>query len=470
MDWREKLFGKVLVKCESVSQGGQYDNVPTVEALNDCVEEGEGAVCGIYFSFANISDNSDDFGLRLEEIHRRVHPRLQVVQVVLWAHVGTPEGPVEREAGFYKSLMGKPWFAVPYHDVDIKRRLTQKYSIAVGVPTLVIRGRPVRDALLEDPLGERFPWPAPPLSEVLRGIQLQGEGETKLYEDLPGDALRVFYFAAHWCPPCRTFAPSLCAALSAVRKRRAKYANTQLIIVSSDRSEQSYNRTVQSVAAANALAVPWSAAEVRGALPTALGVAGIPALVITSGDGTVLTANGRQKLAADPTGLNFPWSQRPLSVLTEQALLKMARHPAIVLFVDDEDSEIEFAESVLTPAAESYYEECSIQYPGFCPHQSSSDDETLDFDYPPRKSKKRPFKHVMFYVGVDGTDTADMLREHICLDDAVPLLTAIDFPKQRMFTMKYGDEITTHSVQNFFDAYLSGNADFKPLKPYSDKC
>lgn len=120
MDWREKLFGKVLVKCESVSQGGQYDNVPTVEALNDCVEEGEGAVCGIYFSFANISDNSDDFGLRLEEIHRRVHPRLQVVQVVLWAHVGTPEGPVEREAGFYKSLMGKPWFAVPYHDVDIK--------------------------------------------------------------------------------------------------------------------------------------------------------------------------------------------------------------------------------------------------------------------------------------------------------------------------------------------------------------
>lgn len=62
----------------------------------------------------------------------------------------------------------------------------------------MLRGRPVRDALLEDPSGERFPWPAPPLNEILRGVELEGEGEKKLYEDLPADALRVFYFAAHW--------------------------------------------------------------------------------------------------------------------------------------------------------------------------------------------------------------------------------------------------------------------------------
>lgn len=119
MDWREKLFGKLLVKCES-GANGHFENVSTMEALGDCVEEGEGAVCGIYFSFANISDASDDFGVRLEEVYNRVHPRLKVVQVVLWAHVGTPEGPVEREAGFRRSLTGKPWFAVPFHDVDTK--------------------------------------------------------------------------------------------------------------------------------------------------------------------------------------------------------------------------------------------------------------------------------------------------------------------------------------------------------------
>ncbi|XP_028171400.1 nucleoredoxin-like [Ostrinia furnacalis] len=238
-------------------------------------------------------------------------------------------------------------------------------------------------------------------------------------------------------------------------------------------SKTSYNRTVQSVSLVDALAVPWSAVKTRLALPSALGVAGIPALVLTSPTGSVLTVNGRTHLADDPLGLNFPWAARPVSVLTEQALLKMARHAALVLFVDDEDSEIEFAESVLTPSAESYYEECSIQYPGFCPYQNSSDDETMDFDYPTSKHsrvKKKSFKHVMFYIGIDGTDSADMLREHIGLDDAVPLLTAIDFPKQRMVTMNYGDEITTDSVQNFVDAYLSGNADFKPLKPYSEKC
>ncbi|XP_059054761.1 nucleoredoxin-like [Achroia grisella] len=474
MDWREKLFGKVLVKCESAgTQKGQFEFVPTLEGLGDCVEDGDGSVCGIYFSFANISDTSDDFGVRLEEIYKIVQPRLKVVQVVLWAHVGTPEGPVEREAGFRKSLTGKPWFAVPFHDVDTKRRLTQKYSIAVGVPTLVIRGRGVRDALLSDPLGERFPWPAPPLHEVLRGVHLEGDKDSKLYEKLAADTVRVFYFAAHWCPPCRAFSPSLCAALTAVRKRRAKYANTQLILVSSDRSEQSFNRTVQSVSGVGALSVPWSAPEARVALAAALSVAGIPALIITDGAGKVLTSNGRQHLTADPLGYNFPWAQRPVSVLTEQALLKMARHPAVVLFIDDEDSEIEFAESVLTPSAESYYEECSIQYPGFCPYQNSSDDETMDFDYPTSKHsrvKKKSFKHTMFYIGVDGADSADMLREHIGLDDAVPLLTVIDFPKQKLVTMKYGDEITTDSVQNFVDAYLSGNADFKPLKPYSEKC
>ncbi|XP_053616888.1 nucleoredoxin-like [Plodia interpunctella] len=473
MDWREKLFGKVLVKCDSPgTKNGKFENVPTLEALSDCVEEGEGAICGIYFSFANISDTSDDFGVRLEELYKAVQPRLKVVQVVLWAHVGTPEGPVEREAGFRRSLTGKPWLAVPFHDVDTKRRLTQKYNIAVGVPMLVLRGRPVRDALLSDPVGEKFPWPAPPVHELLRGVQLEG-GKCKLYEELPNDSVRIFYFAAHWCPPCRAFSPSLCAALASVRKRRAKYANTQLILVSSDRSEQSYNRTLQSVLPVGALSVPWSSSDARLALPEALGVAGIPAVVVTDGAGKVLTLNGRQHLTTDPLGLNFPWGQRPVSVLTEQALLKMARHPALVLFIDDEDSEIEFAESVLTPSAESYYEECSIQFPGFCPYQNSSDDETIDFDYPTSRHsrlKKKPFKHTMFYIGIDGTDSADMLREHIGLDDAVPLLTAIDFPKQRMVTMNFGDEITTDSVQNFVDGYLSGNAVFKPLKPYSEKC
>ncbi|GBP23884.1 Nucleoredoxin [Eumeta japonica] len=267
----------------------------------------------------------------------------------------------------------------------------------------------------------------------------------------------------------------------AQESRLARFIRNKLYLVliyiplyRDNRSEQSFRRTLESISGARPLAVPWAAAEARGALPAALVVAGIPALVVADAADAVLTADGRRHLAADPSALNFPWSPKPVTKLTEQALVKMARHPAIVLFIDEEDSEIDFAESVLTPAAESYYEECSIQYPGFCPYQNSSDDENFDFDYPTTKTssrlKKKTFRHVVFYIGIDGTESADMLREHLAIDDAVPLLTAIDFPRQRMVTMKYGDEITTDSVQNFVDTYLSGNADFKSIRPYSEKC
>ncbi|GBP23895.1 hypothetical protein EVAR_86272_1 [Eumeta japonica] len=130
MDWREKLFGKTLVKCDSPGAAdGRFENVATAAALADCGEDGGDVVCGVYFSFANISDASDDFGPRLEEVYKIVHPRLKVVQVVLWAHVGTPEGLAEREAGFRRSLTGKPWFAVPFHDVDTKVNFLKPLSI-----------------------------------------------------------------------------------------------------------------------------------------------------------------------------------------------------------------------------------------------------------------------------------------------------------------------------------------------------
>lgn len=92
------------------------------------------------------------------------------------------------------------------------------------------------------------------------------------------------------------------------------------------RSEQSYARTLASLSSANALAVPWSASEARLALPAALGVAGIPALVITDAAGKVLTANGRQHLAADPLGLvsaclRFPRSPNTLTISLPLALV-----------------------------------------------------------------------------------------------------------------------------------------------------
>lgn len=50
-------------------------------------------------------------------------------------------------------------------------------------------------------------------------------------------------------------------------------------------------------------------------------------------------------------------------------------------------------------------------------------------------------------------ETSDILREFVGLDDAVPLLTAIDIPRGVYAVMEDGAEITVDSVQQFVDRY-----------------
>lgn len=52
-------------------------------------------------------------------------------------------------------------------------------------------------------------------------------------------------------------------------------------------------------------------------------------------------------------------------------------------------------------------------------------------------------------------ETSDILREFIGLDDAVPLLTAIDIPRGIYVVMEDGAEITVDSVQQFVDEFLN---------------
>jgi hypothetical protein len=52
-------------------------------------------------------------------------------------------------------------------------------------------------------------------------------------------------------------------------------------------------------------------------------------------------------------------------------------------------------------------------------------------------------------------ETSDILREFVGLDDAVPLLTAIDIPRGIYAVMEDGATITVDSVQQFVDGYRS---------------
>jgi len=53
-------------------------------------------------------------------------------------------------------------------------------------------------------------------------------------------------------------------------------------------------------------------------------------------------------------------------------------------------------------------------------------------------------------------ETSDLLREFVGLDDAVPLLTAIDIAGGQLSVMEDGAEITEHSVISFVTRFLDG--------------
>lgn len=115
--------------------------------------------------------------------------------------------------------------------------------------------------------------------------------------------------------------------------------------------------------------------------------------------------------------------------------------------LDGEDTEIQFAESVLQSAADLYYQRHNINFNSQLEeiYNNFEDDE----------------RFVKFFIGVDTDTTSDLLRDLIGLeDDVVPLLIAIDLPKHRYVTMEYGLEINVESVIEFIEKYQNGTLKF----------
>lgn len=61
------------------------------------------------------------------------------------------------------------------------------------------------------------------------------------------------------------------------------------------------------------------------------------------------------------------------------------------------------------------------------------------------------------------SDTSESLRDFVGIEDASPLLTAIDFPINRFSIMEYGKEITPASVKTFVCNFVSNKLKFLPV-------
>lgn len=133
-DWRIKLFGRHLVKCSSVIGDSEFELISTDEALDKSGVNGDHQepqnedeeIYGVYFSFANINVECDDFTKSLAEFYKKFNEevakggrriRFEVIQVVLWTHTDVI---VDYEATFRRNILDLPWYAVPFSDVETK--------------------------------------------------------------------------------------------------------------------------------------------------------------------------------------------------------------------------------------------------------------------------------------------------------------------------------------------------------------
>lgn len=322
-------------------------------------------------------------------------------------------------------------------------RLKHRYQAKDGSVVLLsartgnVLCRDCRERIREDPEGVHFPWLPRPTLQVLQeaahggllpGGLRKGAGEKRiLFESLDG-CVKGIYFSAHWCPPCKAFTPQLIETYKKIRSRGHKF---EIIFVSSDRSEESFEAYLSTMPWT---AIPYSRSAQRQELALQFDVHGIPTLVLIDTDGSLITDDGRGEVNEDPDGECFPWRKRLVNILTDRLATTLYHSPAIVLFLEGEDDEeVDFAENVLTPAAEWVLQ----------------NEENMDYQ-------------LNFFIAPD-SDTSESLRDFVGIEDASPLLTAIDFPINRFSVMEYGEEITPASVKTFVSNFVLNKLKFLPV-------
>nr|ALS04311.1 nucleoredoxin-like protein 2 [Acartia pacifica] len=131
--------------------------------------------------------------------------------------------------------------------------------------------------------------------DSLAGQQLvKMDGSSHAADEVMADKeLILFYFSAHWCPPCKQFTPMLKDFYDEISDE-----GVEVVFVSSDRSSAdmlSYMKESHG---------DWLATEhnssVANSLKQKYDISGIPTLVVCKKDGTVITKDGRRVVMSQP--------------------------------------------------------------------------------------------------------------------------------------------------------------------------
>jgi len=329
------------------------------------------------------------------------------------------------EASFDSYYAEQPWAALPYDQRDIKAKLSKKYKVQ-GIPSFVIldpSGGVIttegRDAVMKDPVGEKFPWYPPTAAEKAKLILDHIGGD--LLAKTNGKPIGL-YFSAHWCPPCRGFTPKLAEWYEAGLKDKM-----EIIFVSSDRDEASFNDYFKDMPW---LALPFDKRDAKEALSDACGVQGIPSFAVLNPDGTIITTDGRSKVTSDPKAENFPegWLPQPFNDVTDDPS-PLNEEQCLIMLGGAADSE-----AVLKSVAEQYYTKAG-----------------KDIDSMP----------IRFFSGKAGGVT-DQLRKLTGVTE--DKLIMLDIPDDGAFYICDAEKLSTDVVNQFISDVAAKRVDRKQLQ------
>lgn len=127
----------------------------------------------------------------------------------------------------------------------------------------------------------------------------------------------LFYFSAHWCPPCKRFTPMLIDFYNELRKTRQ---DVEVIFLSSDKSSDEFAEYFGTMPW---LALPFEERAVKTKLSGKFKVEGIPTLISLNKDGEVLCRDAVMHVAegVDRALANLPWTPPTLSEILQKATL-----------------------------------------------------------------------------------------------------------------------------------------------------
>ena len=189
------------------------------------------------------------------------------------------------------------------------------------------------------------------------------QGQVGVEETLADVEVLGLYFAAAWCPGCRSTTPVLASAYKALRARGNKL---QIVFVNQDAEQADFD--------AHRSGMPWPALPHGGTLPALLAeifhVASIPCLVLLNKDGALISTDGVRLMRKHARA--FPWSsstppetphhhplwerlmrREPVDVGTAHELprytpVDMLQQPAVVRTLDEAVSAVRHCDRLCT--------------------------------------------------------------------------------------------------------------------------